>query len=114
MGEYQRGEVVLVRFPFTDFRATKLRPAVVLAVHGEDVIVAGIFSTVPPALKDTWLLIEERHPHFPQTGLKRGSVIKAEKLTILHRSVLHAKIGSLDPSLMTVLGQRIKQALNLP
>jgi len=57
MGESQRGEVVLVRFPFTDFRATKLRPAVVLAVHGEDVIVVGIFSTLPGVLKETWLLI---------------------------------------------------------
>ncbi|MGA7874882.1 MAG: hypothetical protein WCA08_04405 [Desulfoferrobacter sp.] len=40
----ERGEIWLVRFPFTDLTTTKLRPALVLAVHGEDVIVMGIFS----------------------------------------------------------------------
>ena len=113
MDEYQRGDVVLVRFPFTDLRTTKLRPAVVLAVHGEDVIVAGIFSALPTALKDTWLLLQEQHPSFPHTGLKRGSVVKAEKLAILHRSVLQSKIGSLPAQLMRSLDQLIKQALNV-
>ena len=82
MGDVQRGDVVLVRFPFTDLHATKLRPAVILAVHGEDVVAVGIFSTLPDVLKDTWLLLEAHHPHFPQTGLKKRSVVKAEKVAI--------------------------------
>jgi len=110
MDEYHRGEVVLVRFPFTNLQTTKLRPAVILALHGEDVIVVDIFSTVPTFRKDTWLLLEQHHPHFPQTGLKRTSIVKAEKLTILHQSVIHSKIGSFHPSLMTTLGQLVKQA----
>jgi len=70
MGDPRRGEVVLVRFPFTDLRATKLRPAVVLAQHGEDFIIVGVFSAPPAALKDTWLLLDERHPAFAPSGLK--------------------------------------------
>jgi len=36
MSKPKRGEVWLVRFPFTDLTSTKLRPALVWAVHGED------------------------------------------------------------------------------
>jgi mRNA interferase MazF len=113
MAEYRRGDVVLVRFPFTDLRTTKVRPAIVLAVHGEDVVVIGIFSTLPTALKDTWLLIEERHPSFPQTGLKRSSVAKGEKVAVIHHSIIRATIGSLDPTLLDALAQRVKTALRL-
>lgn len=114
MGEHQRGDVVLVQFPFTDFRATKLRPAVVLAVHGEDVVIAGIFSTIPDVLKATWLLIEERDPRFAHTGLKRRSVVKAEKLAIVHRAIIRSTIGAFDATLLASLGQLVKQALHLP
>ena len=113
MGEYRRGDVILVRFPFTDLRATKLRPAVVLAVHGEDVIVVGIFSMIPGTLRDTWLLLDEHHPQFAATGLKRASVVKAEKLAVLHRSVIHSTIGSLPSTVLASLGPLIKRALHL-
>jgi len=53
------GEVWLVRFPFTDLTTTKQRPAFVVATHGEDIIVAGIFSRVPAKLRATWILIDE-------------------------------------------------------
>ena len=114
MGEYRRGEVVLVKFPFTDLRTTKLRPAVVLGVQGDDLIVVGIFSSIPAVLQDTWLLVEEHDPHLAQTGLRRRSVIKGEKLAVLHRSIVHSTIGSLPPSLLTSLEQRVKRALHLP
>ncbi len=111
MAEYRRGDVVLVRFPFTDLRTTKVRPAIVLAVHGEDAVVIGIFSTPPTALKETWLLIEERHPSFAQTGLKRSSVAKGEKIAVIHHSIIRATIGSLDSALLDTLAQRVKTAL---
>lgn len=72
------GEVWLVRFPFTELTSTKVRPALVLADHRQDLIVLGIFSKVPAgALPETWVLIEETHPEFGQTGLKKTSSIRA-------------------------------------
>jgi len=38
------GDVILVRFPFTDLTTTKLRPAVVLATHGDDLIIISDFG----------------------------------------------------------------------
>jgi len=110
----KRGEVWLVRFPFTDLTSTKLRPALVLAVHGEDVIVVGIFSRVPTgALCRTWVLVEDRHPAFLRTGLRKTSLLKAEKIAVVHESVFQRKLGTLPPDLMAQVEEALKRALHL-
>ncbi|HYW21353.1 MAG TPA: hypothetical protein VE956_19045 [Nodularia sp. (in: cyanobacteria)] len=51
-------EIWLVRFPFSDLTSTKLRPALVLAEHREELIILGIFSKIPVGkLRETWVLI---------------------------------------------------------
>jgi mRNA interferase MazF len=111
----KRGEVWLVRFPFSDLATTKLRPALVLAVHGEDVIVIGIFSRVPATvLRGTWVKIEDRHAAFVRTGLKKTSVAKCEKIAVVHRSVLQRRLGLLPRDLMSQVLTGLKKALLLP
>ena len=45
MGAFAAGEVVLVRFPFSDLSSSKLRPAVILAAAGrQDWILCQITS----------------------------------------------------------------------
>jgi mRNA interferase MazF len=110
----KRGEIWLVRFPFTDLSSTKVRPAVVWAVFGEDAVVVGVFSTVPARpLRETWVLIEEGKPDFAQTGLAKTSVVKAEKLATVHSSVLQRRLGRLAPALMSRIGIVLKKALHL-
>ena len=111
MPKPKAGEVWPVRFPFTDLTATKLRPAFVLATHGEDVIVVGIFSRVPPALRATWVSIDERYAGFAQTGLKKTSVLKAEKIAVIHESIFHKRIGKLPSDLSALAQVALKNAL---
>jgi len=114
MPKPKRGEIWLVRFPFTDLTSAKLRPALVMAVHSEDVIVIGIFSRIPAgALKQTWVLIEERHPAFVQIGLKKLSLLKTEKIAVIHQSVFQRKLGSLPPDIMAQVQEALKKALFL-
>jgi mRNA interferase MazF len=80
MSSYQQGDIVLVHFPFTDLTSAKLRPALVVSSVGEDLIIVGIFSRIPGAFKATWVLIDEKSSYFPGTGLKKTSLLKAEKL----------------------------------
>jgi mRNA interferase MazF len=114
MPKPKRGELWLVRFPFTDLTSTKLRPALVLAVHREDVVVMGIFSRVPGGtLRETWVQIEDRHPEFLQTGLKKTSLLKAEKIAVVHESVFQRKLGRLPSDVKVQAQEALKRALHL-
>lgn len=110
----KRLDIWLLRFPFSDPTSSKVRPALVLAVHGQDVIVVGIFSRVPAgSARKTWVRIEDSFPDFRRTGLKKTSVLKAEKIAVIHESVLVRRLGTLSPALVKRVRQALKTALYL-
>src|SRR5713226_8055118 len=113
MPKPKSGEVWLVRFPFTDLTTTKVRPALVVAAHGDDIIVTGIFSRVPSTRRATWILIEDQHKEFGQTGLKKSSILKTEKIAVIHETVFHKRLGSLPPDLIAKSNEALKRALLL-
>jgi mRNA interferase MazF len=76
---YKPGTIVLINFPFTDLRSSKVRPALVLTSKGDNVIILGIFSKVPDEIRESWIKIDEARPNFGVTGLKKTS-IKQRKL----------------------------------
>jgi mRNA interferase MazF len=101
------GTVVLIRFPFTDLHSSKLRPAVIISTKAEDFIILGIFSRIPGELQESWIKIEETDPGFSQTGLQKTSIIKTEKIAVVHRSLVRKELGSIPSELM----QKVKRAL---
>ena len=110
----KRGEIWLVRFPFTDLTSSKLRPALVWAIHREDVIVIGIFSRIPAGPKrKAWIVIEEKDSGFHRSGLKKKSLIRAEKIAVVHKSVFRKKLGKLPIDLIEEVEQALKRALNI-
>jgi len=88
MTKLEPGDTVLVNFPSTDLQSSKVRPALVLSIKGEDIIILGIFSTVPENLRDSWIKIGDLNPAIKQTGLKKASIIKTEKITVVHQSLI--------------------------
>jgi mRNA interferase MazF len=110
---YESGTVVLVHFPFSDLQSTKVRPALVLSTKGDDVIIVGIFSKVPDRLRDSWIKVHEHAEAFNQTGLKKTSIIKTEKITVIHRSLIRKKLGFLPANLMEQVKKTLLQALEI-
>ena len=109
-----RGDVVLVPFPFTDLSGRKVRPALVLNVVGEDVLVAFLSSVVSassPAPTD--FVLEPSHPDFPKTGLKGATTFKLAKLVCLHQSLIVRKLGHVSPSIQRELDARLARAVGL-
>jgi len=106
--------VVLVNFPFTDLQSSKVRPAIILTQKGDDVIIVGIFSKVPEDLQDSWIIIiDEGDPGFKQTGLKKASVIKTEKIAVVHQSLIRKELGRLSPELIQKVKQILRRTLGI-
>jgi mRNA interferase MazF len=104
----------LVSFPFSDLTSSKLRPALVLANHRQDVIILGIFSKIPPnPLSNHWILLDDRAPNFPQTGLRKASLLRADKIATVHYSVFRTQLGTLPNDKMQLVQIALKRALNL-
>ncbi|GAB4555222.1 MAG: type II toxin-antitoxin system PemK/MazF family toxin [Pleurocapsa sp.] len=97
MNNPQPREILLVKFPFSDLTSTKLRPALILAVHREEVIILGIFSKIPTEkLRNTWVVVRDNHSSFTKTGLKKTSLIRADKIATVSKSVFQRKLGILS------------------
>ena len=83
------GSLVTVSFPFTDLSSIKRRPALVLIVHGEDLVVCGVTSK-----------ISRRRDAVPldQKGMAEGrlpkpSEVRPLKLFTIHRALVHTVAG---------------------
>jgi mRNA interferase MazF len=99
-----RGDVVLVRFPFTDLSGSKLRPALIVGrPAGDDFIVAFITTRVATRDPRSAHLLQPSDMEFRTTGLKVPSVIRLERLATLQRSLIQRRLGS--------IGQRTEQVV---
>jgi mRNA interferase MazF len=113
MQRFRPGTVVLVNFPFTDRQSSKVRPALVLTGKGLDVIILGIFSRVPYQTSESWIKLEETMEGFAQTGLKKTSLIKTEKITVVHESLIRKEIGFLPDNLMWQVRSTLAKTLQI-
>ena len=95
MGPLAAGQVVLVRFPFSDLSATKLRPAVVMAsLDRGDSLLCQVTSN---AYSDP-LAVELTSMDFSGGGLQRVSYARPGKLFTAHDSIVATVAGRLVPA----------------
>ncbi len=94
------GEVVLVKFPFSDLSASKLRPAVVLAeVDRNDWILCQVTSNPysdPNAVEIT-------SPDFVSGSLQRISYARPGKLFSANISVMERIVGELSKTKTNII-----------
>mgnify|MGYP001560014950 CR=1 FL=1 len=110
----EKGQIVLVRFPFTDYSSSKLRPAVVISANNvRDVCVAFISSAVPTSIDDSDFILTSNHPDFHLTGLKVSSVLKMKKIATVDKDLIAGKIGKLSESLQAIIDNKLRIAFGL-
>jgi mRNA interferase MazF len=96
-----RGEVVVLRFPFSDLRTAKLRPALVLAsLDGDDILCAMITSR---AVRDRYAVpLDQRD--FSTGGLPRAGNVRPSRLFTADSSIVRRSAGQLSqPALAKVV-----------
>jgi mRNA interferase MazF len=95
---FDRGDVVLVPFPFTDLTTQKQRPALVISSKNfndssADAILLAITSQVQTDLQhsDYRLSLDEQK----QGGLPKPSIVKTTKVVTLSQALIIKKLGRL-------------------
>jgi mRNA interferase MazF len=90
------GDIVLLRFPFTDGQTFKRRPALVINdLEDGDIIVCRITSQLYNSKYDVTI------DNWEKTGLKLPSVIRIHKIATLEKEMAEVIMGHLDDSLKT-------------
>lgn len=114
-----RGDVVLVPFPFQDKPGEKIRPAVMVQSDTEirrlaNTILAMITGNLSDAGQPTTVLVDPGTPDGTSSGLNGPSLIKCYNLaTVRQRRILHV-IGHLSSVLMQQVNLALKAELDLP
>ncbi len=114
-----RGDVVIVPFPFQDKPGEKLRPAVVVQSDAENrrlanTILAMIAGNVDDAGQPTTVLVDPRTPDGSGSGLKGPSLVKCYNLATMRQRRVLQVIGHLSNAIMQQINQALKAALALP
>jgi len=115
----QRGEVVVIQFPFASGTVTKCRPALVIQTDINNrklnnTIVAAISSNIRLAKTEpSQLLVDPGTPEGASSGLAHPSAVKCENLFTVAQSEIHRSIGTLPEILMSRIDECLKAALGL-
>lgn len=113
MTAYNRGDIVLVPFPFSNQTTIKKRPAVIISsarynAASQDIIIMAVTSR----LEKVFDIGECRIQNWKEGGLLKPSSIKPALSTIEQQLVLK-KLGSLSIEDLTSLNAALKDLLEL-
>ncbi len=91
MGKLNLGDIVLLKFPFTDGKTFKRRPALIIydSLDG-DIIVCRITSQIYKTENDIYI------DDWEKAGLKLPSVIRLHKIATLEKELVELVMGHID------------------
>ena len=104
----QKGDIVLIPFPFTDLTGSKKRPALILMVGKLDVTVSFI-STQPHWQEPTDLLLQPNSVN----GLKKPSLIRVGKIATIDKTLVIGKLGNTNDEEMEELNKKLIEVFDI-
>lgn len=104
----RKGDIVLTKFPFTDFSGNKLRPALVLISSREDITVAFITTNLKEVVSSDLLLKANQN-----NGLKKDSLLKMNKIATLDLELVVGEIGSLTETELMEVDKKLIEAFTI-
>ena len=103
-----KGDIVLITFPFTDLSGSKLRPAVILTQTTLDLTVSFITTQIQWLEQFDVLLAPNK-----LNGLKATSIIRTSKIATLDKSLSKGILGRLNSNDILELNLRLKLLFQL-
>ena len=117
--DVNRGDVVLVDFPYPSGTRSKVRPALVIQNDRDNgrlfnTILAQITGTTHRAPEATQVLVEIATTEGQVTGLQFDSVVNCVNLVTVDKNKVMRKLGDMPAALMQKVQDALKVALELP
>src|SRR5688500_1669908 len=115
----QRGDVVLLDYPFAAGGGSKVRPALVVQNDGDNgrllntIVVMITSRTQRAAIEPTQLLIEISTPDGRQSGLMMNSAVNCANLFTVGQNKVLRSLGRLPASLMKLVDACLKASLSI-
>jgi len=117
---YDRGDVVIVPFPFVTSEGAlqKARPTLIISDHSidrrfEDLIMVGITSRIVEDLRETEYRIVDGTDAFKSSGLVKTSVVRCEYIMTVPRRLVARRLGHLPDETMEEIDIRLKLSLGI-
>ena len=111
-----KGKIVLLPFPFDDFSATKVRPALCLTdaigPH-EHVVVAFISSKLPAEPEKLNLIMRQEDNEFTATGLRVDSVLKINRMVTITAKLLLRELGTVSGKYLQGIDKRLSDLFQI-
>ena len=117
---YDRGDVVIVPFPFVTSEGAlqKARPVLIISDHTidrrfDDLIMVGITSRIVEDLKETEYRIVLGTEAFKHSGLAKTSVVRCEYIMTVPRRLVARRLGRLSEETMREIDKKLKLSLGI-
>jgi mRNA interferase MazF len=98
----EKGDIVLVPFPYTDLTGQKLRPCLILYNGQEDVTVAFITSQIKWQQSEDVLLKRSE-----SNGSKSDSILILHKISTVSKDLIRGYIGSADQNMLEEIDRNL-------
>jgi mRNA interferase MazF len=109
MPTFSKNEIVLVRYPFSDLTAAKVRPAVIVGVlrRSPDYLIVPLTSRSSRLVPGEFVLADWRG-----AGLNLPSVVMRGVYTV-HANLIHKSVGKLSATDSNQIEQSLRQWFEL-
>ncbi|MEP6963789.1 MAG: type II toxin-antitoxin system PemK/MazF family toxin, partial [Acidobacteriota bacterium] len=108
MTQFERGDVVLLAFPFTSSVGAKQRPALVLLDSGDqDILVARITTQSYESPFDSTI------QDWRAAGLLGQSIARLHKLAAVEKSLVRRQLGRISPADLAAIGIILQRAFGI-
>jgi len=103
-----KGDIVLIPFPFTDLSGNKNRPAIIL-IDSKDFVTVCFITTQLKWQSDFDILLQPTQLN----GLKKDSLIRLNKFATIDKELILGLLGRLDGHYLDKLNKNLVKLLKL-
>lgn len=110
--ELQQSDIVLLTAPYSDYSLHKMRPTIIVSnnhinTHDDDVLVVPLTSH----LKESSYSVVIGEENVVEGKLRFKSRARADKIFTIAKSLIHQRIGAIEPKVFSELQEQIVKAI---